>query len=327
MSAWAREEDRLLLLELAITGRTKERVAQETSLRHLADLSWIVRTPRAQEWSVHPTFVAHVHQLLDREWPAWRDVREALLAAGLPPTPAGFAGLRDRERAARAKELPPRLHEKTFAAITGAHSKVGQALRRAPALDGTQLTTDQVVRLRPSPGLTIVHGERALDAMDWADANGGEVVLTQRALLSGARLGGAAPRAIVTIENLGAYLDFTPPPGVLLLHVPGWDTALARLLLGAATAPLVHFGDLDLAGVRIAAHLRELFPALRWWVPSFAPEYFDAHALACEWAELPADSPPPIAALARAGRWLEQEVLVLDPRGAMELEAMIAAGS
>lgn len=323
MSTWSRDEDRLLLLELAASGETRERRSQEQALRHLMDLRWIVRASRAREWSLAPSFLAQVEALLAREWPSWRDVLAVLRAAGLKPTPEGFAELRDRERTARARELPPLLHEKTFSAITGAHSKVGKALRRAPAIGETVLTSDQVVRLRPSHGLTIVQGESALDAAAWASASGGEVVLTQRALLAGTRLGGTRPRAIVTVENLGAYLDFAAPPGILLVHVPGWDSTLARLLFDTVSAPLVHFGDLDPAGMRIATHLRETFPSLLWWVPSFAPEYFDAHAHRCEWPEIPMDVPPPIRALASTGRWLEQEVLVLDRRGASDLENLI----
>src|SRR6266852_1059017 len=83
-----------------------------------------------------------------------------------------------------------------------------------------------------------------------------EVVTTERALRDGARLAGTLPRALLLVENLGPYLDLCAPEGWLVAHVPGWNTVTIRLLLEQMPAiPLVHFGDLDPNGVRIALHL------------------------------------------------------------------------
>lgn len=324
MSTWSRDEDRLLLLELLDRGFAVARRSQAQAVHQLAELGWVRRTRRAREWGLAPEARGRLETLLDREWPQWRDVSARLRGANLPPTLQGWTSLREIERRGRLGALPAMLHAKTFAALTRSHSKV----RAHEAPEGTRLTTDQVLRLRPSDGLCIVRDGEVLDASLLSRSNGGEVLLTQRALLDGTRLGGRSPRATLLVENLGAYLDLRVPDGTLTVHVPGWDSALVHLLLEEnTTVPLVLFGDLDPAGVRMATHLRSLFPALYWWVPSFAEDYFEGHAQPCEWPEMqnPDELPRSIRALVDKGKWLEQEALVLDPRCTSELESWMTA--
>jgi len=103
----------------------------------------------------------------------------------------------------------------------------------------------------------------------------GEVILPERAFLDGLILWGAM-RAVLLVENLGAWRDMPRPPGWLLAHVPGWETTTARLLLEVCRGtPVLHFGDLDPNGVRIFGHLRRYVPDLRWFLPAF---WFDADA-------------------------------------------------
>ncbi len=80
------------------------------------------------------------------------------------------------------------------------------------------------------------------------------------------------------------------------------------------------------AGVRIVTHLKAEVPHLRWFVPACWSDYVASHGQ-------PRDRPPGIVThdaprlvheLAAARLWLEQEVVVLDPRFARELEAEIA---
>lgn len=88
---------------------------------------------------------------------------------------------------------------------------------------------------------------------------------------------------------------------------------------------MLHFGDLDPNRVRIVRHLRELAPGLTWVVPEFWEEAVEARGLVRAW---PADldlsgEPALVQRLAAAGRWLEQEVLALDPRLREALEALV----
>ena len=116
-------------------------------------------------------------------------------------------------------------------------------------------------------------------------------------------------RAVLLVENLGAWRDLSPPPGWLLAHVPGWDTAtVGHMLDRIAGVPVVHFGDLDPNGVRIMLHLRRRVPNLKWFLPEFWFELVDVCGLPTRWPEdLDLDfAPVPVRdlaarALARAG--------------------------
>ncbi len=128
---------------------------------------------------------------------------------------------------------------------------------------------------------------------------------------------------MLLVENLGAWRDLPAPTGWLLAHVPGWDTAtVAHLLVLAPHVPFLHFGDLDPNGARIHQHLRERRPQLRWFVPDFWKEFIETHGMHATW---PADldlsvAPSLVLELARRGRWLEQERIVLDDRITAALE-------
>jgi hypothetical protein len=150
----------------------------------------------------------------------------------------------------------------------------------------------------------------------------------ERALLDGLAFEGTV-RAILLVENLGAWRDLSPPPGWLLAHVPGWDTATVGHLLDRVSGiPVVHFGDLDPNGVRIMLHLRGRAPHLKWFVPEFWFELVNTDGLRARWPQdLDLDfAPAQVRELAMRGLWLEQERIVLDPRMAGALEAALAAG-
>jgi len=49
--------------------------------------------------------------------------------------------------------------------------------------------------------------------------------------LAGCLVFAGAIRAVLLVENLGAWRDLCPAPGWLLAHVPGWDTAIVGYML------------------------------------------------------------------------------------------------
>jgi len=154
----------------------------------------------------------------------------------------------------------------------------------------------------------------------------GEVGLPERAFRDQLVFEGEI-RAVLLVENLGAWRDLAAPEGWLLAHVPGWDTAATMLLLDRLTdVPVVHFGDLDPNGVRIHLHLRDRRADLKWFVPSFWREAIDSHARPAAWPpdlDL-AEAPPLIGELASRGLWLEQEAITLDARVAGALEELVS---
>lgn len=322
---WERDDDRLALLELLLTGTLRRRAGQAEAWALLADTPWTRLTRRRNELRLVPQQKAAVVELLDRVWPEWRIASDALAARALPPTPTAWRRLQDRLRAEGVARLPARLNRRTAAAAVAPHSKATLGPTRRAALSDTEITRDGLVRLRPPSGLRFVRGDRALDAVAVAGVLG-EVAISERALLDGTTLEGDVA-AVLLVENLGPFQDLEPSDGWLVAHVPGWETATLRAFIRVLgeDVPVIHFGDLDPAGVRIVQHLRKTLPRLAWAVPEFWAEYVDARALPGEW---PGDidlgtAPALVRDLARRGLWLEQETIALDPRLHAWLEATV----
>lgn len=320
---WESVNARLALLELLTVGALRLRSGQAAVHAWLAELSWTRATGRRGELALVADRRGELVALLDRVWPDWRAEHVALLVSGEPPTPAGWGRLADRRRAGALPDaLPERVNRRTAAAATGPGAKSTLTTARLDALGSRDVTDDGLARVRVPPGLVARRGDRALSLDDVA-AVFGEIGLPDRALRDGLALEGAV-RAVLTVENLGAWRDLPQPEGWLFVHVPGWDTrTVLHLIALLGAVPVVHFGDLDPNGVRIYRHLREHLPDLGWFVPTFWRDLIPNHALARDWPrELDlSDTPPLVCELAAAGLWLEQEPLVLDPRLGHALEA------
>jgi hypothetical protein len=92
---WDRIEDRLALLELLTEGALKRRASQEGAFRWLAELSWTRASSRRDEIVLVAALRSELVALIDRVWPDWRVEHLALLEAGEPATPSGWARLAD----------------------------------------------------------------------------------------------------------------------------------------------------------------------------------------------------------------------------------------
>ena len=323
---WESDNARLALLELLSRGSLKRRRTQLEAYDALAELPWTRATGRRDEIGVVEERRTELAGLIDRVWPAWRDVLADLVAAGLPPTPDGYGRLLDSERAAAIPELPDRINRRTAASLTASHSKASLTEARRGALGETDPTHDGSIRLRPPAGLSLRTANGVVDLSGIAMVLG-EVSIPERAFLDGLVFEGAI-RAVLLVENLGAWRDLSPPPGWLLAHVPGWDTVTVGHLLDRIEGiPVVHFGDVDPNGVRIMLHLRRRAPNLHWFLPEFWFELADVCGLPAKWPQdLDLDfAPARVGELATRGLWLEQERIVLDPRIADALEAALAA--
>lgn len=322
---WESDKARLALLELLSRDILKRRRNQSEAYDALAELPWTRATGRRDEIGVVAARRIELARLIDRVWPQWREVLADLAAAGLPPTPEGYRRLLDMERAAALPDLPDRINRRTAASLTASHSKASLTEARRGALGGTDTSHDGAIRLRPPAGLSARTANGAVNLSAIATVLG-EASIPERALLDGLVFEGAI-RAVLLVENLGAWRDLCPPPGWLLAHVPGWDTATVGYMLNRIQGvPVVHFGDLDPNGVRIMLHLRRRVPTLKWFLPEFWFEHVDRWGLPTQWPQdLDLDfAPAPVRALAKRGLWLEQERIVLDPRIADALELALA---
>ncbi|HSJ97157.1 MAG TPA: Wadjet anti-phage system protein JetD domain-containing protein [Myxococcota bacterium] len=322
---WRGVDERMALLELLVRGALKRRRSQAAAYDALAELPWTRATGRRDEIGLVEERRPELVALIGRVWPTWGATLAELTASGLPPTPDGWVRLEDRRRAAALPALPLQLNRHTAIALVAAHSKATLTEPRRAALGDSEVTHDGSVRLRPPD---VLRARTRRGAIDLAAIAGvlGEVSIPERAFLDGLVLEGA-PRAVLLVENLGAWRDLPALAGWLFAHVPGWDTATAaRLLELTRHVPVVHFGDLDPNGVRISASLREMRPDLRWFVPPFWSEYVELRGQRAPWPpELDLrEAPPLVRELAARGIWLEQEPIVLDPRIAPALESMVS---
>ncbi|MEQ1729344.1 MAG: Wadjet anti-phage system protein JetD domain-containing protein [Vicinamibacterales bacterium] len=321
---WETPAERLVLLELLVLGTVKRRQAQAEAWETLAELSWTRRTRRRDELGLVEDRRGELVSLLARVWPAWADVLAELTARGMPPTPDGWMELEDARRADGLPVLPHQLNRRTAAAIAAPHSKATLTERRRSALGSTETTHDGSVRLRPPEGL-LARGPGGVVDLASIAAVLGEVSVPERALKAGLTIEGPL-RAVLLIENLGAFCDLPTVDGWLFAHVAGWDTAtVVRLLDSLARVPVIQFGDLDPNGVRILQHLRGRFPALKWFVPAFWEEFVESKGQSRAW---PQDLdlravPDLVRRIAARGLWLEQEPLIVDPRTPAALAEML----
>jgi hypothetical protein len=321
---WQNIEERLALLELLASGTLKRRRSQAAAWDALAELPWARRSGRRDELRLVEERRGELAALLSRVWPAWGEGLAELTARGFSPTPDGWTALEDARRAEGLPALPTQLNRRTAASLAAPHSKATLTSRRRLALGGLEATHDGSVRLRPPRGLVARTPRGVLDLAAIA-AVIGEVSLPERALKDGLELDGPL-RAVLLIENLGAFCDLPASDGWLFAHVAGWDTAtVGRLLDRLAHVPILHFGDLDPNGVRIFQHLRGQYPDLRWFVPSFWEELVESKGQRGSWPDdLVLDAAPKLVRdLAARGLWLEQEPLVVDPRTPIALESML----
>lgn len=312
---WDQSPHRIALLELVVTGGLRRRQEQAEAWDELATMRWTRRTSRQQELELAAEHRVTVETLLGKVWPGWRAVAAALDNHTLPPTPRGLQQLEDLQRQATIPALPARLNQRTATAAVGPHSKATLTEQRRLALGDVDVTRDGIVRVRPHHGLQLRRAGTTL-ALEVHNAVLGEVALPERALQAGLELAGPAPALVLLVENVGAYIDIPAPPDWLVVHVPGWNTRTVALLLARLPdVPVLLFGDLDPAGVAIAAHLRSIYPPLRWVTFELWRTLLPAYAQTGTWPEEQdlSDTPPLVQELARAGLWLEQERLVLQP--------------
>ena len=314
----------MALLELLVRGVLRRRQAQAFAWEGLDELPWTRRTGRRDEIGIVELRRHELVALMDRVWPEWAEALAGLTARGLPPTPVGWRAFEDGNRSADLPQLPQQVNRRTAASLLAPHSKASLTGRHLAALGSVETTHDGSVRLRPPQGLVARTDSGAID-LSMVASTLGEACLPERALGKGFALEGSL-RAVLLVENLGAFCDLPVLDGWLLVHVPGWNTkTAARFLSHLEHVPVVHFGDLDPNGVRIFQHLRKLFSALRWFIPEFWSDVVEAKGLPCVWpGEFRSESfPGLVRELASRGLWLEQEAIIVDPRIPAELSRCI----
>ncbi|MGA7877989.1 MAG: hypothetical protein WCA08_20190 [Desulfoferrobacter sp.] len=323
---WNNIEYHAAILRLLLDGILKRTSKVQPLVDYLMELGWITQSPRLSELALNQHGAARLPDLLDRVWPAWRQTFQQLRDSDLPATADGLLQLTRQNRL--LPPLPRRLHHKTYAAMAGDHSKSHSAKSLLPS--GVELTTDGVLRLRANDGLILWFGDHRVCCDNWMAAVG-EVILTERAILDGLRVSGRLPDLVMTVENLGPFVDMPKPKTFLLVHQPGWNTLLSLQFLRVLGPEVLwyHFGDLDPEGLAIYQHLNHQDLNVRLFIPSFWKEYEDAFAqtLSGGWPPSIKKSfeKPFLKKFFARNVWLEQEPIILDERFERELNRLISA--
>lgn len=313
-------------LEAALLGRlhAEGRCVQASRTAALIEryelARWIRRGTRRLEWVVREEARAQLQARLAALLPGFEAEFDFLRERGHDPfNPASLLMLATL-RAAASPQGRALLNRRNWNAAAGAGPK-RQARRSA---EGTRITQDWILRLRWNHGLTIACNGVDRPAPAWS-LDGHEVIIPERAFLTGLQFGGSLPAILITVENLGSYVDLPLPVRAMAVYSPGrdWRAAIA-MLERFPQVGWTHFGDLDPEGVDIANYLAtKSGRPLRLFVPSFAGEYLDrAQKHGVEW---PPGSPqhlqlPVLEELRMLRAGILQEVFILDHRLGAELE-------
>lgn len=209
----------------------------------------------------------------------------------------------------------PYLHHKTAAAWRGD----SKAYRGEALLPGQVITKDEILRLRSfGTGLRLHCKDGYVIDADLETKIRTEVTIPERLRLAISHAEIDRDTLIITVENLGAFVDFPSCDGVVLVYSAGANFTMAAGLINRhlSLSDWSHFPDLDPNGIQIGDQLaKALGQAAAPWFPRFWPQ---ARRNSMQgkskvaWADITV--PEELALLAQANEWIEQELLVIDQR-------------
>ena len=319
---WQDDALRVAALKLLLRGELKCSPTTHELINELDDIGLIVPTRRHNHYQLVAHRQADYHTYLISRW-----LDYAVYAHHFTKDePLNVASLRTLRRA--VLEMPAtfsRLNRKTWSAWASAHSKSCYA---SPP-EGLTITADDVLRVRVNDGLCLSsQGGDVFDLEVWQRlAN--ETVLPERAFAENWTLTGVLPELILTVENLGAFVDIQKPANCLLLLSPGWNDNLAKQFISRLPESIswLHFGDIDPNGLRIGQAFTVGARKPEIWIPRAAAALLETHSLALvdPWSldeeEYPILGNETLRSLVQVNRWLEQESMLLLPGFFEELQA------
>ncbi len=332
---WANPETQLFLARLLI----KEEVSINKSNRMLVEVfskpttGWLTRT--TGKAFLTETGEIRIRELLLREWPEY----EEELADILREYPDFNFSLKELERY-RIEHLPNHLPpqrpavkmiRQSYNAIVGLKAKQDISDTKSKIFPEVQLVSaDSFLRFRADEGLEMILANGYRFPIAEMSKYLSEFVVHEWDIVAGVKFAGVMPRAILIVENTGAFKDLPKPEGLFMLLIPGWNSPLALQALKAfpSEIPVWHFGDLDVDGYRMyLKHEKELPQKVHWFIPSFMAEYLNKaeNLQGKKWPGFEEDSTIPLIVhrLATEEKWLEQEVCCLDKRMPAELEKLL----
>lgn len=291
---------------------------------------WITHTSRKGEFAITESGRSIAEKRLPQNWPSWREDLASFAILGLSAEDAGAWNLLRRAQSNQVPRLLACINRRTLNAWERRHSKVDAKPPSQP-LGAPQVTVDEVTRLRLPLGSQVrLDGGDALDCDNLTKILG-EVSVPERAWKHITGIAAPGARAIISIENKGAYVDFPAVPEAVLVFLPGDNiSGLRQVASRMPGRPIIHFGDLDPAGIEIFEGLAAEKLPVRHFVPSYVEEFVLTHAQPCKNAWPARDYSkfhPVVSKLASRGYWLEHEALVLDHRFEAELDGLMRSAN
>lgn len=296
------------LVRLLETGTIRSGRKNEALIHRFETARWVMRGNRKEEWVLRSGKAPDLENRLSMLLPTWRADFELLSSIG-----------RDHFDVSDIAALPMlrrntnpsgrMVNRRNWNAAVGLSPK-HKAKIQAQCL----LTKDWVLRFRPNKGLEGVNDKGRINLAEMA-GEWTECVFPERAWMGFKAFSGVLPRAVITCENLGAYIDFPASESSLVIYSPGADTEAAVALLKMfPSAMWMHFGDLDPEGIDIAKRIAgEIERDIKLLIPFFAEDYLDAaKPVETAWSDVP--DIPLLVALKEKERRIFQEVFMLDER-------------
>lgn len=300
-----------LIERLLSSGQAQEAKWWNFLRKRFSDAGWIELSKRKGVWHLCDKARAQVEVRLDSLWGTRADDLVLLhrneLSALNPKHLAYLPALR-----AETPQTPTLINRRTWYAISGVGPKQ-KSLLSAKEQD-VVLTHDAVTRFRPNVGLEIEVEGNTIKISDITQLVG-EFSLSERGLRKLPKFKGVVPSAIITVENIGSYIDLPLPSDMLAIFSPGADIRCAvQLIKFFPDVNWIHFGDIDPEGVKIAHTLAAALDRQpQVYIPSFAKDYLKrSQKREVVWNET--YGLPLLSVLQNMKAGIFQEVFMLDKR-------------
>lgn len=305
-----------VLARLIETGVAKLSERNEPLIRRFETARWIDPGTRKNEWCARPDALPNLEFRLGALLPSWQQDFEFLRSIDRNPLdPRDIESLPALRRQVGVTGM---LNRRTWNAAVGLGPK-HQA--RLPAQ--TVLTKDWILRFRPNTGFCGVFAGKESHFCE-SDSVTTECMIPERAWMKFEEFSGVLPKAMVTCENLGAYIDLPVHESIMVIYSPGKDIeAASNIIKRLPGVPWVHFGDLDPEGIVIAESIaQEVHRKINMFVPSFVMDYLPGQPVKTEWTHIP--DLPIFVELKQTRKRIFQEVFLLDERLPDELAVICA---
>jgi hypothetical protein len=309
-----------LMLRLLIDGWSPEQPGATDEAASFFRVGWV----RRERGNIVTANAREIRERLELLSPGLEEM--ALAAKRLNLNPFTRGGHRMAARAAKGlPPMPKHISRKVAGAWLKPHSKHALSEEEAAAAGIEQLLGDGLFRIRSTGPLSVVNREGRSSDLQHNTSVYGEASLPERFLDRCNHMIGR-PRAVIMVENAGAFTELPLPEGMVAVHVPGNDASATKLLRLLPDVPVLHFGDWDQRGREASRRVRGAASAagcpFSWVCPAWLSDYIETHAMkvtGVPWRAPFDDLPEPVACLAKRGIWIEQEPLTLDSRLSEEL--------